>query len=584
MSSSTDLRASENPSDWRFTWEAQSHTPTLRLFLFDLNTKPSCQCTNLEVKLVLEQSLLVVSFFEDEVETSLRVPIPRVLVDVEAPVQFSALDDHIEIKLVLLLPVDHPIGLNFESVLNLSEDYESAPRNVVSDELRTLSMDSGSEVKNLSSMEEVHFYCRNCSNKLTRSLRFFKEMPSVNWREVADNWFGACCCSFGGISEKLVTKYAESYACAAGVCLLSTTSLTLCKDDLVGCKFPDLDSSQDYESELNDAGGSFLIEVTQESGSKHESIVSCENLSQRMQDLDEKFCSLCPRENNPGARLEHEVIEKASNGDSLSYVCHESDITRNMELHNGCHADIKKHIQNHDTECCTHDSSETSPKEPKCGIELLPNQKIFLNGYLGNGFMARSSNLSKDVSWIEFPCPHCSYLLGAYPCINGCSPLDGGVRLLKCYISTCLPVGGSSDLFRNYTLERMFTNQLLESAEDELSFRTVVKDLHTKCPVLQLVLLNPHSWCSTGYCLSTMEPVAKMDIYPTIKVLFSDCSNGTEFQIRNVEEWITKNQADEVYMLASQIKELIEFLESANNVYPPSHSFLQGLLLSSLRR
>ncbi|CAK9157101.1 unnamed protein product [Ilex paraguariensis] len=74
-----------------------------------------------------------------------------------------------------------------------------------------------------------------------------------------------------------------------------------------------------------------------------------------------------------------------------------------------------------------------------------------------------------------------------------------------------------------------------------------------------------------------------MDIYPTIKVLFSDCSNGTEFQIRNVEEWITKNQADEVYMLASQIKELIEFLESANNVYPPSHSFLQGLLLSSLR-
>ncbi|KAL1074155.1 hypothetical protein V6Z11_D11G270200 [Gossypium hirsutum] len=35
--------------------------------------------------------------------------------------------------------------------------------------------------------------------------RNFVEMPSSDWREVADNWFGGCCCSFGGISEKLVT-------------------------------------------------------------------------------------------------------------------------------------------------------------------------------------------------------------------------------------------------------------------------------------------------------------------------------------------------------------------------------------------
>lgn len=37
------------------------------------------------------------------------------------------------------------------------------------------------------------------------------DLPSVNWTDVADNWFGTCCCSFGGISEKLVTRYVKSY-------------------------------------------------------------------------------------------------------------------------------------------------------------------------------------------------------------------------------------------------------------------------------------------------------------------------------------------------------------------------------------
>jgi len=35
------------------------------------------------------------------------------------------------------------------------------------------------------------------------------EIPSVNWREATDNWFGNCFCSFGGVSEKLVNGYAN---------------------------------------------------------------------------------------------------------------------------------------------------------------------------------------------------------------------------------------------------------------------------------------------------------------------------------------------------------------------------------------
>ena len=52
---------------------------------------------------------------------------------------FSALEDHIVVKLVLLLPVDHPIVSSFDSILNLSDDVETASL----DAPTGLSVDSG---------------------------------------------------------------------------------------------------------------------------------------------------------------------------------------------------------------------------------------------------------------------------------------------------------------------------------------------------------------------------------------------------------------------------------------------------------
>ncbi|PRQ36347.1 hypothetical protein RchiOBHm_Chr4g0390451 [Rosa chinensis] len=43
---------------------------------------------------------------------------------------------------------------------------------------------------------------------------------------------------------------------------------------------------------------------------------------------------------------------------------------------------------------------------------------------------------------------------------------------------------------RKYTLERMFANQLLECAKDQLSFRAVVRDLKLRSPMLQIVLMS----------------------------------------------------------------------------------------------
>ncbi|KAM4128016.1 hypothetical protein ACJW30_02G133800 [Castanea mollissima] len=134
----------------------------------------------------------------------------------------------------------------------------------------------------------------------------------------------------------------------------------------------------------------------------------------------------------------------------------------------------------------------------------------------------------------------------------------------------------------------MFASQLLESAEDESTYRTVVRDVKTKSPLLQIVLLNPNSWSCTGFCVAAeganTGPISKMDLCPVMKVLFSDCSKNTDFHSRMIKDWETKNLADEVFMLTRQIKELIKSLVSGKDLLPPSCSCLQGLSLSSIQR
>lgn len=134
--------SNSNPRKWRFTWEAQSYIPILRLLLFNSHINPLNNCHNLKVDVSLSQSLVFISWFQDsdaELKRLVRVPIPRVLVDAESPVSSGALDDHIEVKLALLLPVDHPLVPSFCSLLDLSITDENSSF----DSSKRLSMNSG---------------------------------------------------------------------------------------------------------------------------------------------------------------------------------------------------------------------------------------------------------------------------------------------------------------------------------------------------------------------------------------------------------------------------------------------------------
>lgn len=132
--------SNKNPRKWRFTWEAQSHSPTLKLFLFDTHTNPSIQCHDLQLNLDLSRSLVSISWAQlsDSANRfSVDVPLPRVLVDPDSPLNIRALTEHIEVRLLLLLPVDHPIVSGLDSVLTES-------REIVEEDVKTpLVMDSG---------------------------------------------------------------------------------------------------------------------------------------------------------------------------------------------------------------------------------------------------------------------------------------------------------------------------------------------------------------------------------------------------------------------------------------------------------
>ncbi|MQM20146.1 hypothetical protein Taro_053161 [Colocasia esculenta] len=596
-----------SPRRWRFTWEALAHMPTLRLFLFNTEVDPSRRCSDLSASLRLEESLLLISWTEEGAgNLALRVPLPRVLIDPGSPVQSVARSDYIEVKLALLLPLDHPMSVNLSAALDV-ESVAVEREGGSSDFSLPLILDSGAwlatglsewvwdyfrikmpqswyelnehlDIKILSA-GDVHFYCRICRSRLTRRPpRNFVEIPSADWREVADNWFGTCCCSFGGASEKLVHEYIKGYNCSEGTCLLDGPSVIICKDDLDGYIF------QKCSGEL--VGNSAMPDPMTEredygSANASEGIhMGCKSLGYLPQkdggstgdhterSLNERKITVKADWRKMNSRSSDQLL-----GSSVNQVFSKESVH--------CCADETNGLLDHACGGPCDVSLEFS--RMKSSIENLASQashNFSHNGSLGGGFLIKTSNLSNDVQWLEFLCRQCSSLLGSYPTVQGVNdPVDGGIRLFKCFVSTSMDPVGHHNIFRNHTLQKVFVSLLLESATDELSFRTIVRDVRTKSPILQIVLLNSKAWCISGDCFEneTTRCLSKLNLRPVVKVLFSVCSSDYS---SSVEEWVTKKDADEVYMMMQQAKELLESLKLAHDTLPPLYSLFQGMQLS----
>ncbi|KAG6399575.1 hypothetical protein SASPL_141056 [Salvia splendens] len=218
-------------------------------------------------------------------------------------------------------------------------------------------------------------------------------MPSVNWREVADNWFGNCCCTFGGVSEKLVAEYAKSYTCVPGVCLLNSTSVALSTGDILGWKLPDMQSRQTFEPDVNPQSHDCSDTASLNEFCKRVPADCCGNYSDGFLGI-QSITEVQFPEDKLSTDEETETLKNAVDSDSLLSTFSALQIEENKRLMN-------EETQNCHISCCTSHISETFSKVQMNGenIELLENQKLFLDGYLGNGFMIRTSELSKDFRW-----------------------------------------------------------------------------------------------------------------------------------------------------------------------------------------
>ncbi|XP_052141254.1 uncharacterized protein LOC127761076 [Oryza glaberrima] len=568
---------------WRYTWESLAHLPLLRLYLFRPELSAAAAADHLRADLRLDDSLLLLSFSLAGEPVALRVPVPRVLVDPSAPPECRDAGDHVEVRLALVLPVDHPVVA--AAFLPPPGEEPPAPLSLRDD------------IKNLSS-GDVHLYCKACSARLTKQpLRNIEEMPSLNWEDVADNWFGGCCTSFGGASEKLVSQYINAYGRLEGTSLLNATSISIEKDylekDLASglvSSVPsnDCDALQEDICDVHigedHTTGNMEFNSSEEKA-YHEKQIGCNHVQ----------CSVVPEEGPC-------VSNSEKDGDTL-WTDQSGIIKVNPEesKNDSCVDDIEKPTKETDLLsvdpcncCCDGGNSRKSEDNPsnvpsgnlemQAKLDTQRDYKLTKSISLGCSFIVKASNLVNDVEWLELLCAHCSSPIGSYPSQHSHAPADGRVRLFKCYASSDLHVGGPHDVFRGHTLERLFVNLLLEVAEDEISFRTLVRDLKTKRPILQIVLLSSKAWLFSGYCYENDMDGSHgaAHLQPSVKILYSNCSNALEEDLRTVEEWSSKYRAEELYMMRRQIDELILSLNSARDNFPLSCSSLQGMYLSSL--
>ncbi|CAL4971595.1 unnamed protein product [Urochloa decumbens] len=573
--------------EWRYTWEALGHLPLLRLYLFPRPALPAAIPSGaLRADLRLEDSLLLLSFSlagEDAAPVALRVPVPRVLVDPAAPVECRAAGDHVEVRLALVLPVDHPV---VAAAFPPPQGAEPPAPLAVRDDMKNLSAG------------EAHLYCKNCSVRLTKQpLRKIMEMPSVNWEDVADNWFGGCCTSFGGAGEKLVAQFINAYGRLEGTSLLDTTAVTIETDyleaDLVAqitCSAlgSDVVAVEEVISDVS-IGKDHATENSEEQANitgthAQAPFILEEGLSVSSSETN----GITPQTDQSGTcEMEIDIdvnCEKPKN-DCCIEKLEESNKEINLSLVDPCHhCCVSEYSGKAEDNNPSHMSSGNQKKQTV--LETKRDYKLTKTISLGSSFIVKASNLMNDFEWVELLCGQCSSPLGSYPSQCSLVPADGRVRLFKCYTSTELPVTGPRDVFRGHTLERVFVNLLLEVAEDEISFRTVVRDLKSRRPILQLVLLSSKAWLSSGCCYEndTDGSHGTTDLQPSVKLLYSDYSNASEADLRIVEEWSSKYRAEELYMMKRQIDELTECLSSAMENYPVSCSSLEGMHLSSLMR
>ncbi|KAL3688774.1 hypothetical protein R1sor_015083 [Riccia sorocarpa] len=610
---------------WRFAYEALTHVHSMRLFLFNPTLTFPLRCQSLRAFLqptspFSSSPVVVCRWSSPEGEShTVYVPMPFCLIDHSAPFVVQCRADFIEVKLKLL-----PFGGSFlDGLTFLGFSHRGIPimrdgtQQTDAQKRDEAPFSLASDAELLASKPDVSFYCRSCCAKLTsRPLSRVLELPSMEWRELADHWFGTCCCSDGAKTESLVAQFQQLMTPARGLCLVGSTICIIHSDDL--------------NTGEGSSGSGGKVDAGEEL--PRSAVIIPEIIKKPINPTVARSSQRLVVGEGPAA-LATEASETDFCGSEVTSLGTEDDVSVESK-----HATYQEESLNSDDavglggedhsmgevveqahDCATHCASRHGAKVPLAVADSGAGTKP-----MANGFMSGPSAASNSPTWIPVHCNSCSSLVGVT------SKEEGGIQLFKCHVSTDESGGGPEDIFRYHTLERVFCNELLVNTESNSSYRYIIRGANTKVPLLQLVLLNHESWNCSGSCLGEVSSASddghdssrtkeaslyleddddyEEDNYmvsspetellvgagkeefppaflePVMKVLYLDISNFSPEDMSAVEEWAEKNQADDIYMLESEILSLTKSLHENERRFPASCATFEQFRSSFLTR
>lgn len=293
--------------------------------------------------------------------------------------------------------------------------------------------------------------------------RKIMEMPSVDWEDVADNWFGGCCTSFGGAGEKLVSQFISAYGRLEGTSLLDATAITVETDHLeadlvsqVACSA----LSRDFVA-IKEAILDVSVEKDHTTGkikmNNSEEQAKITATHAQPPTILEEGPSVSSSETNAVSPQTNQLVTSQMETDTDVYFeKSENDLCVENKGKSKKEVDLSLGDLGHC--CCVNGSNgkvEDNPSQMSLENEKKQNMLEIKRDYkltktisLGSSFVVKASNLLNDFEWVELFCGRCSSPLGSYPSQCSLVPADGRVRLFKCYTSTEIPVTGPHDAFR----------------------------------------------------------------------------------------------------------------------------------------
>lgn len=290
------------------------------------------------------------------------------------------------------------------------------------------------------------------------------EMPSVDWEDVADNWFGGCCTSFGGAGEKLVSQFISAYGLLEGTSLLDATSITVETDyleaDLVA-QVAGPAVSRDFVA-LKEA----ILDASVENDHTTGKIKLNNSEEQAKTTATYAQQPIISEEGHTVSRSETNGVSPQTNQSVTSQMGTDTNNVYFEKSENDCCVEnmekSKKEVDLSPVDlghcCCVNGYSEKAEdnlsqlslgnEKRQNMLEIKRDYKLTKTISLGSSFVVKASNLLNDFVWVELLCGRCSSPLGSYPSQCSLVPADGRVRLFKCYTSTEIPVTGPHDVFR----------------------------------------------------------------------------------------------------------------------------------------